>query len=94
MAAFSLAKATANDDDWMLEEQRQLLATLEATLAAVRGELCRSKEDSSNCESKTKELSGRVEEQQELKNRLEEKAAVARANLKLLREKNNTVLAI
>lgn len=85
MAAFSLAKATANEDDWMLEEQKQLQATLEAIVRTVQEELIRSNEDSENCQLRTRELTEKVETDQETKNRLEEKAAIARTNLKLLR---------
>jgi len=42
MAAFSLAKVTASEDDWMLEEQKKLLATLEAAVNAVKQELSKA----------------------------------------------------
>lgn len=46
MAAFSLTKTTANDEDWMLEEQKKLFATLESALQAVKKELSQFKIDS------------------------------------------------
>ena len=69
----------------MLQEQKLLLATLEATVQNVIEELARSKVDGENFEIRTKELSETVEILQEKKNKMEEKATIARANLKLLR---------